>query len=98
MQTQDEKDAEHPVDKAARLLGGRPAMAERLDVSVSAIGNWKTRGVPYEVCPAIERLTDRQVMRYDLRPDDWEQMWPELAQAPANIAPTATNSVANPGV
>lgn len=86
MQTSDANAVEHPVDKAARLLGGRPAMAEHLDVSVSAIGNWKTRGVPLEVCPVIERLTDRQVMRYHLRPDDWAEMWPELAQATAQQA------------
>ena len=96
MQTSDANAVEHPVDKAARLLGGRPAMAGQLEVSVSAIGNWKTRGVPFEVCPAIERLTDRQVMRYDLRPDDWADMWPELVRDPAVPATVAIETAAEP--
>lgn len=31
-----------------------------------------------ENCTAIERATARQVMRWDLRPDDWHLIWPEL--------------------
>ena len=69
-------------------------LADQTDYSIQRLQNWKTRGVPYEVCPAIERLTDRQVMRYDLRPNDWSEMWPELAQAPANAAQAATENVA----
>ncbi len=94
MQTTDPNADEHPVDKAARLLGGRPEMAKCLEVSVAAIGNWKARGVPFEVCPVIERLTDRKVMRYDLRPDDWADMWPELAKAPAIIEHQAIETIA----
>lgn len=91
MHTTTPSEAEHPVDKAARLLGGRPAMAESLEVSVAAIGNWKARGVPFEKCPVIERLTGRQVMRYHLRPDDWADMWPELAQL---VSPPNSQAVA----
>ncbi|MDH4425088.1 MAG: YdaS family helix-turn-helix protein [Acidovorax sp.] len=69
----------HPIDRAAALLGGRAAMAQRLGVTPAALGNWKVRGVPIEHCPAIERLTDRAVNRPALRPDDWQQIWPELA-------------------
>ena len=32
--------------------------------------------------------------RRDLRPDDWQEMWPELAQAHTNPAPTATDLIA----
>ena len=28
----------------------------------------------------IERITDGAVTRRDLRPDDWQRVWPELAQ------------------
>mgnify|MGYP000163832103 CR=1 FL=1 len=31
-----------------------------------------------ENCAAIERETDRAVMRWDLRPEDWHRIWPEL--------------------
>lgn len=70
---------EHPLDQAARLLGGRAEMARRLDVTPAAVGNWKARGVPIEHCPVIERLTNRQVSRQLLRPADWHSIWPELA-------------------
>lgn len=31
-----------------------------------------------EYCVAIERATDGKVPRWDLRPDDWNRIWPEL--------------------
>lgn len=34
-----------------------------------------------ERCAAIEAATHGEVTRRDLRPDDWEQIWPELAKA-----------------
>lgn len=34
-----------------------------------------------EYCVAIERATDGQVRRWDLRPDDWHLIWPELIGA-----------------
>lgn len=50
-------------------------------------------------CVAIEGVTDGKVTRRDLRPDDWQDIWPELADpqpntapAPAQQAPAAINS------
>lgn len=34
-----------------------------------------------ENCVAIEQATDRKVMRWDLRPEDWHRIWPELIGA-----------------
>ena len=34
--------------------------------------------MPIQHCAAIEQATDRVVMRWDLRPDDWWKIWPEL--------------------
>lgn len=31
-----------------------------------------------ESCVALERATDGEVRRWDLRPDDWHAIWPEL--------------------
>lgn len=31
-----------------------------------------------EYCVAIERATSFRVRRWDLRPDDWHRIWPEL--------------------
>lgn len=38
-------------------------------------------------CVAIERATSGKVSRQDLRPDDWQAIWPELipAKKPAAI-------------
>ena len=33
------------------------------------------------VCVAIERETQGQVTRKDLRPHDWADIWPELVEA-----------------
>jgi len=60
------------------------ALANALDVTVAAIGNWKIRGVPIEQCTAIEQAAACAVTRRDLRPEDWQKIWPELAQAPAH--------------
>ena len=32
------------------------------------------------LCVLIERATGGQVTRKDLRPNDWQDIWPELAQ------------------
>jgi len=71
---------EHPVEAAVRLCpGGRAALAKLLNVTVAAIGNWKMRkSVPVEHCAQIEAATGGQVTRRDLRPNDWQQIWPEL--------------------
>lgn len=31
-----------------------------------------------KICTAIEQITNGQVTRKDLRPDDWHLIWPEL--------------------
>lgn len=91
----------HPLDLVVRELGGRGALAAALGVSLAALGNWKSRGVPIQRCVAIERLSGGVVTRRDLRPDDWRDIWPELAEseekstpAPASQAQAAINSEA----
>lgn len=41
------------------------------------------RAVSPEYAVAIERATKGAVKRKDLRPDDWERIWPELSKEPA---------------
>lgn len=53
------------------------------------------RPVPVTRCVDIERATDGIVTRRDLRPDDWQKFWPELAQAHATISQSATETVAS---
>jgi len=50
---------EHPLDKAARVVGSATALARLLGVTKGAVGQWKEKGrrVPPEHCPTIERAT-----------------------------------------
>jgi DNA-binding transcriptional regulator YdaS (Cro superfamily) len=91
----------HPLDAVARRVGGREVLAGALGVTLAALGNWKVRGIPIQRCVAIERIGAGAVTRRDLRPDDWQDIWPELADpqpntapAPAQQAPVAINSEA----
>ncbi len=71
----------HPIDRAAEIVGSQKALADLLGVTRSAVNQYKADGrqVPVEHCAAIERATGGRVTRRDLRPDDWERIWPELA-------------------
>lgn len=78
-------------------------LARGLDVSVPTVAQWcrGTRPVPIARCLAIERMTDGAVTRQDLRPDDWREIWPDIADskpirptAPANQARVAIKTVA----
>jgi DNA-binding transcriptional regulator YdaS (Cro superfamily) len=39
------------------------------------------RPAPAEKCYALERACDHHVRRWDLRPNDWHRIWPELIGA-----------------
>lgn len=55
------------------------ALAASLGVSGSMVTQWAAgKPVSAERCAEIERVTDRCVMRWDLRPTDWHLVWPEL--------------------
>ncbi|WP_390342332.1 transcriptional regulator [Variovorax boronicumulans] len=62
---------EHPVERAARIVGSQTALAAALGVTKAAVGQWKEEGrrVPAEHCPSIERLTAGAVRCEELRPD-----------------------------
>lgn len=56
-------------------------LATKLGITPVLINQWANgkRPIPPERCVAIERATDGEVTRPELRPDDWESIWPELA-------------------
>lgn len=76
--------------------GRAVALSRVIGVPSSFVSNWVTgkKGIPLERCTAIERATGGAVTRQDLRPDDWQDHWPELATAIANPTQPATESVA----
>lgn len=71
-------------------------LAEAIGVSPVLISQWgsETRVPPIERCYPIERVTKGAVTRRDLRPQDWQNIWPELAPAHASIEEGAIGSVA----
>lgn len=71
------------------LERGRGAsLAVCMGVSPVLISQWSNgpRVPPIERCVPIERATGGEVTRRDLRPDDWQELWPELA-SPPELAP-----------
>lgn len=68
------------LTKAIQTAGGVGALASKIGVGQSVVSNWRARGaVPPEHCAAIHGATG--VPRWDLRPDDWHRIWPELIGA-----------------
>lgn len=64
---------------ALAITGSLTAIAQTLDVSVQRLSNWLSRNaVPLEYCARLEKAADGAVMRWDMRPDDWHLIWPEL--------------------
>ncbi|MFS2112714.1 transcriptional regulator [Herbaspirillum frisingense] len=69
-----------PLDKAIELSGGVSKLAHLIGVRQSVISNWRARGTLIEplLCARIERVTKGAITRQHLRPDDWQEIWPEL--------------------
>lgn len=66
------------IDRAIQKGGGLTALARTINATKGQIFQWRVRGqVPAEYCPSVEAATGES--RKDLRPDDWERIWPELA-------------------
>lgn len=79
--------------------GSKSNLARALGTQPQLVWQWATGAKPVPIwrCSSIEAATGGAVTRRDLRPDDWQSIWPELAQAPANSAQAATESVAGQG-
>lgn len=82
-----------PLDALNRAIeacgSGVGGFAKGIGVSQTAVSNWRTRmqegkqdAVPSNHCSEIERVTAGAVRRWDLRPDDWHRIWPEIIDHP----------------
>lgn len=71
--------------RACEISGSQAALARALEVTVQTVSQWISgvRPVPIERCVAIERATNGQVTRQELRPNDWMDIWPELTDKAA---------------
>lgn len=78
---------QHPVRRAAQVVGSLASLADRLDVSRGAVWQWldPERKVPFEHCIEIERITRElgdPVLCEELRPDiDWAYLRNSAAPA-----------------
>lgn len=72
------------------LRGRNAALAARLNLPPSVVSGWisRRRPIPIEHAASIEAFTEGAVTRRDIRPGDWRDIWPELAESEAN-APAA---------
>jgi DNA-binding transcriptional regulator YdaS (Cro superfamily) len=61
--------------------GNGAALAAALDISPSYLSQLAMPGASVSPvrCVAIEAATEGKVTRKDLRPDDWQAIWPELS-------------------
>lgn len=57
------------LDRAIEYIGSARKLACRLGVTSMAVSQWRHRGVPPARAKQIELLTQKQVTRYQLRPD-----------------------------
>ncbi|MES2787642.1 MAG: YdaS family helix-turn-helix protein [Pseudomonadota bacterium] len=67
----------------ARLIGVRPAVLYQWIKGI--------RPIPIARCLAIEEATKGEVSRRDLRPRDWQDIWPDIATP--KRAPVSTISL-----
>jgi DNA-binding transcriptional regulator YdaS (Cro superfamily) len=67
--------------------GRASRLAEQLGISRSYLSQMASGSAPIspERCVDIERETNREVTRQDLRPDDWRRIWPELPEPGAEL-------------
>lgn len=70
------------ISLACETVGGLSILARIIGVKPPTVHQWITgkRPVPIERCAAIENATTGKVTRRDLRPNDWQEIWPELKE------------------
>jgi DNA-binding transcriptional regulator YdaS (Cro superfamily) len=68
------------IVSAIEFFGSSAQLAEAVGVSTSMVDQWRygVRPIPVKRCVLIEKVTRGRARRWDLRPDDWGHIWPEL--------------------
>lgn len=69
------------IELGIRIAGSASELARRLGVTTQAVCFWRDgkRKIPEALGARIERATDGKVTRQRLWPNDWREIWPELA-------------------
>jgi len=80
------------IERACEAVGGVGKLAGLVGVAPPTVTQWcrGARPVPPRKAVLIETATERAVTRKDLFPDDWQEIWPELAtHQPTTTEPAA---------
>lgn len=80
-----------PLHKAVEICGGQTSLARAIGVTRPYVYNWLSRsnGIPPpEYCVLIEKAVGGEVTRKELRPNDWQNIWPEFKKSPFKITKT----------
>ncbi|RCS56792.1 transcriptional regulator [Parvibium lacunae] len=74
--------------------GAQAQLAKDLGVSPVLIHQWamEKRPVPIVRCLQIEQMTSGYVSRQELRPHDWQRIWPELLESQSSLAHLPSSS------
>ncbi|MBN9463445.1 MAG: helix-turn-helix domain-containing protein [Burkholderiales bacterium] len=78
--------------------GSARALAHAVGVSEATVSQWRShqKTPSPAMAVAIERASGFAVRRWDLRPEDWHRIWPELiGKKGAPAVPESTERVAN---
>ena len=80
------------MTRACETVGGVKKLADLLGVAESTVTQWRKgiRPIPLRKGVQIEIATKQLVTRRDLYPNEWQDIWPELAtQAPTTTEPAS---------
>lgn len=79
------------VLQACNSVGGKAKLARHLGVTPGAVQHWCSgvRPVPVRFCKEIASLAGGEVILQGLRPNDWQDIWPELVQTQTSVAGTS---------
>lgn len=60
--------------------GAASRLATAIDAYSSDVSDWASgkRPIPVKAAVAIEKETNGDVKRWDMFPEDWHRIWPEL--------------------
>lgn len=66
-------------------LGGPAAVAKLLNIKPPSVVGWRAGSIPDDKLIRLAPICEKMgiATRRELRPDDWQSIWPELAEAEA---------------
>lgn len=64
--------------------GFQTALCRRFKKHKTTINEWRKTGIPVPYCAGVEEECGGEFTRRDFRPNDWQEIWPELAEAKAS--------------